>query len=254
MNSYSSPVLPILILVLIIGISTTCLLMLRKTYGLRIKSGNVSIFVPLYQYHKPAQQKLLAALVHNGMPVNGLQNVDQLRHESLSNSNKTRRITIATASLISGFILLGYAVGYLLPWFQDITGVDVVKGLSKASSFASDTSDMVGLGSDIAQSLATLYYMTVATIIISVIAGVVALGMRSKGSIVFVLLASLFDLYFLFDIARKIKGISGFIPDFASDSSYSIDPGPGIVLIIIAVILSTIISFVALFAPNPKPV
>lgn len=253
-STSSSPVLLIMIIAtLIISIPIIGLLTIRKTNGIWIRSEHTSFFVPLYHYHKPAQHRLLSAFIHNGMPVDGLQRTDQLSLESLKSSNQSRRITIASASLISGFILLGYAIGYLLPWFQDITGVDVVKGLGKASAYAKDISGMLGIGSDFVESLSNLYYMTIATIVISVIAGVVALGMRSKGSIIFVLLASLFDLYFLFDIARKIDHISEFIPNFSS-SSHNIEPGPGIVLIIVAVILSTIISFISLFAPNPKKV
>jgi hypothetical protein len=238
--SFTSPLLLLLVIISIIGIVTR---LIRKTDGIRIRSGNASYFVPLYHYHKPNQLQLLLALISNGVPVDGLQSVDRLSHSITSSVNETRKRRISRTSFICGIIVLGYAVGYVLPWFEDITGVDVVRGLGKASSFASE----LGFG----DSLVSLYYFTIATLIISIIAGICALGMRSKGSIVMVFLASLLDLYFLIAIVNRISDVAEYIPNLSSNFRY-IEAGPGIVLIIIAVILSTIISFIALFTPNPS--
>jgi hypothetical protein len=213
------------------------------TNGIRIRSGNASYFVPLYHYHKQNPLQLLSALIHNGVAVDGLQSVDRLSDMITSSINKIRNRRINRASSICGMIVLGYAVGFLLPWFEGITGVDVVRGLGKASSFASE----LGFG----ESLVTQYYFTIATIVISIIAGVCALGLRSKGGIIIVFFASLLDLYFLIANVNKISEIAEYIPNLSSNFRY-IEAGPGIVLIMMAVILSTIISFIALFTPNPS--
>lgn len=181
---------------------------------------------------------------------NEISVAEQLHHANTTNSNKSRRVTISTASLISGLILIGYVIGYLLPWFKGITGLDVVRGLSKASSILGDASSMLGLGNILAGPIADLYYMMVATLIASVAAGVFALAKRSKVSIVFVLLVSLFDLYFLSSLYKDISNLANFIPGISS--SWDIAGGSGIYVIILAVLLSAIISFIALFLPNPK--
>lgn len=164
-------------------------------------------------------------------------------------ASSRKRLSLRLVSMVSGIILLCYALGYVLPWFEGgVTGLDVIGGLHEANAFVSELSGFFGIGGSIAGSIARLYYTMIATIVLSIIFGIFSLVARSKISVVCVFIVSLIDIYFLFSIMDNISSIARYMP---SGIRYP-DPGIGIIVLVLAAIVAAILSFIGLFLPSTK--